>query len=122
MPKATLATFGSQVNSFRKNKTLRVAAKEIGISAPTLMRVESGRIPDVETFGKLCKWMNVDPNLYLGTKVDNATSPEALEGPLVISAHFRADRLPKPETAQALAKMILFAVSRQQTSESLDGT
>lgn len=125
MPKPTLATFGSEVNRFRGSKTLREAAKEAGVSAPTLMRVESGRIPDVEKFGKLCKWMGVDPGKYLGfTGSDDAQSADAppADSPLVVSAHLRMDREPRPETAQALAKMILYAVNRQRATDSIDGT
>jgi len=45
---------------------LAAAVKEIGIGPATLMRVESGRIPDVETFGKICKWLKKDPAEFLG--------------------------------------------------------
>jgi hypothetical protein len=92
------------------------------------MRVESGRIPDVETFGKLCKWLGVNPGDYLGTSTaisapleNPVVSFSNSAAPLVVSAHFRVDRLPKPEVAQALAKMILFAVNRQKPTETLDG-
>jgi DNA-binding XRE family transcriptional regulator len=137
VPKPSLATLGSDVSRFRgKSKTLREAAKEIGTSAATLMRVESGRVPDVETFGKLCKWMKVDPASYLGIAgVAGSPSTESLpmnsignsamtpvSPPLVVSAHLRADRQPKPETAQALAKMIMHAVSRQRPTDPVDGT
>ena len=123
MPKATLATFGSEVNKFRGNsKTLRQAAKEVGISAATLMRVESGRIPDVETFGKLCKWMGVDPGKYLGfAAADESESPPE-PSLLVVSAHLRMDKQPKPETAHALARMIMHAASRQRPTDPVDGT
>ncbi len=126
MPKSALATFGSDVKKFRGNKTLREAAKEAKVGPATLMRVESGRTPDVETFGKLCIWMGVDSGRYLGVAAGTGAaavsgrvggSPEAL----VVSAHLRIDREPKPETAHALARMILHAVSRQRATDPPDG-
>ena len=97
----------------------RDTAAIIGISAATLMRVESGRIPDVETFGKLCAWLDVDPGQFLGyTK--KAAAAEVKSEPLSISAHFKADKTPKPDTVAALAKMILLAMRTQPTNKELE--
>ncbi|HZR02982.1 MAG TPA: helix-turn-helix transcriptional regulator [Burkholderiales bacterium] len=115
MPNPTLATLGSQVKKHRGNKTLRDAAKEIGIGAATLMRVEAGRVPDLDTFGKICKWLKVDPGGYLGFPTgSSATTANA--GVMTMSAHFRADVTPNSKTAQALATMIMLAVARQKSS------
>ena len=54
MAQARLGSLGNDVRKHRENKTLRDAARTIGISPATLMRVEAGRVPDVETYGKLC--------------------------------------------------------------------
>ena len=35
---------------------LRAAAKEIGISAATLSRIERGEKPDIDNFVKICIW------------------------------------------------------------------
>lgn len=40
-----------------KNTDLRTVAAEIGISAPTLMRITHGRTPDADTFLKLLNWL-----------------------------------------------------------------
>jgi hypothetical protein len=72
------------------------------------MRVENGRTPDVGTFGKICGWLGVDPKEFLGG-VQSQTSPSLLS----VSAHFRADKNPKPETANALAQMILLGARMQ---------
>lgn len=47
------------------NMTMDEACKEIGISKATLSRVEREKLPDVETFGKICIWLKVDANKYL---------------------------------------------------------
>jgi transcriptional regulator with XRE-family HTH domain len=58
--------FGQSVEAHRGRKSLREVQQETGISAPTLSRVERGHRPDVETFGRLCRWMRTDANQWLG--------------------------------------------------------
>ncbi len=43
---------------------VREFSGEIGISAYTLSRLENGNKPDVETFLKVCKWINVSPMIF----------------------------------------------------------
>lgn len=126
MTQARLSSLGSEVRKHRGDRSLREAARVIGISPATLMRVESGRVPDVETFGKLCSWLNVDPKVYLGIKPVSTElashTDEGSSGHVVVSAHFKADRLPKQETVKALATMIMFAVqARRQRPSITDG-
>lgn len=40
------------------------AAKQTGVSKATLSRIENLKLPDIETFGKLCKWLGTDMNKY----------------------------------------------------------
>jgi len=122
MPRKTLASLGALVRARRGTRKLREVAREIGIGPATLMRVENGRIPDVTTFAKICRWLEVDPGTFLGfdrkratLKVSETESPATL----VISAHLRADQAPKLETVQALAKMILFAAKKQPRVEGV---
>ncbi len=79
------------------------------------MRVEAGRVPDVETFGKICTWLGQDPGTYLGIRSRQpAAGKESTH--LVMSAHFKAERAPLPDTVKALASMILFAAQRQKST------
>lgn len=117
MPRKPLESLGSAVRVRRGQRKLREVAREIGIGTATLMRIESGRIPDVSTFGKLCKWLEVDPATFLGLEPTPRTSSAAaapVPGILSISAHFKADQTPRAETVQALAQMILLAARTQQ--------
>jgi DNA-binding Xre family transcriptional regulator len=52
----------------RFDLSLRKAAKQIGVSCSTLSRIECGGMPDLETFLKLCSWMDKTPNEVLGIK------------------------------------------------------
>lgn len=120
MVQAKLGGLGNDARKRRENKTLRDAARDIGISAATLMRVEAGRVPDVETYGKLCTWLGVDPGSYLGIKpASGSVSADSSPKHMVVSAHFKADRLPDPNTVTALASMIMFAVKSQRQKSTL---
>ncbi len=117
MPRLTLATLGVRVKEKRGPRKLREVAREIGISPATLMRIENGRVPDLGTFGKVCKWLDIDPRPLLGLQ----SKLEVTEQPAVhhVSAHLKLDQNPKPETVNALAKMILHAAKLHRSTEEL---
>jgi transcriptional regulator with XRE-family HTH domain len=109
MPRLALSNLGAMVKKRRGSAKLREAAADIGISAPTLLRVESGRLPDLDTFGKICSWLEIDPGDFLG-RPSQATAPAA---ETTISAHFKAEKLPEPATLSALARMLLLIVNSE---------
>jgi transcriptional regulator with XRE-family HTH domain len=114
MPRLTLATLGVRVKEKRGARKLREVAREIGISPATLMRIENGRVPDLGTFGKVCKWLDIDPRPLLGLQSTLDVNPER-----TVSAHLKLDQNPKPETVNALAKMIIHAAKLHRSSEEL---
>ena len=103
MSRVTLQKLGTFVREKRGSSGLRQAAADIGTSAPTLSRVESGKMPDLQTFGKLCRWLEVDPATLLDMEPREAIT--AL--PEQTTAHLRADQAIDPETASSLARAIL---------------
>lgn len=119
MTKRTLGSLGALVRKKRGDRKLRDVAKEIQIGSATLLRVESGRIPDVATFGKICKWLDIDPGSFLGWETETKGASSEKPNTVLVSAHLKADQTPKPETVNALAKMILFAASGQYGTEEL---
>ena len=119
MVQATLANLGTLVRNHRGNKTLRDAAGEIGVGHATLLRVESGRVPDVETFGKICKWLGRDPGEFLGFHQNKAATGDVVR-PTSIGVHLRANAAQLPETVAVLAKMMLLATQRQKPSVDPD--
>jgi transcriptional regulator with XRE-family HTH domain len=104
MAKTTIASLGRAFKEKRGDQGLRAVAAEIGVSPSTLTRVEQGNIPDLETFGKLCKWMSVDPNDFLGIERSNEKASS-----FKCSAHFKMDKTLSEETAHSLADLILSA-------------
>lgn len=105
LAKVTLQNLGTIVREKRGSRGLRTVASEIGTSAPTLSRVESGKMPDLQTFGKLCRWLELDPATLLDVK------PQADEtgSAQIAAAHLKAHRQIDPNTASALANAILRA-------------
>lgn len=101
-PKPDIGRVGRQLATQRGARGIRETAKEIGISAATLSRVERGLMPDLETFGKICRWLKVDPAAVLGVKEITPRRP-------TVAVHFRKDQAIEPGTAKALADMILAA-------------
>lgn len=89
----------------RGDRGLRATAIEIGgVSSSTLSRVEQGNIPDIDTFVRICGWLNVPTDFF--TKSETVTS-QSYQREIV--AHLRADRLLDTPTAESLIQMITLA-------------
>jgi transcriptional regulator with XRE-family HTH domain len=113
MTPLTIHSLGRLVLERRGSRGIREVADEIGVSPATLSRVERGKMPDLDTFGKICKWLRVDPALVLGVTPARSASSS-------LSVHFRKDQALAPETAKALAQMIL-AAQRALLQSAKDG-
>jgi transcriptional regulator with XRE-family HTH domain len=93
----------SMLKNKRGDKGLRAIADEIGgVSAATLSRIEQGKIPDVDTFIKICKWLEVATDNFIleGKKIKPVSNKEQ------VLAHLRADKELKKETVNMLIHMI----------------
>jgi transcriptional regulator with XRE-family HTH domain len=101
----------SMLRTKRGSKGLRQVAEEIGhVSAPTLSRIEQGNVPDVDTFIRLCQWLNEKAETFMTT--DESKQEHAVDTKQKIVAHLRADRQLKPDTVEMLIKVIDFAYSQ----------
>jgi predicted transcriptional regulator len=45
--------------------SMDICCKKIGISKPTLARIEKGNMPELITFFKLIKWLEKDAHEYI---------------------------------------------------------
>ena len=123
MQRKPLESLGAIVREKRADRKLRETAREIGIGPATLMRVEAGRIPDLETFGKLCSWLEMDPAEFIGIGRDDLARGKARpydDKIIELSAHFRADKTPEVETVKALAQMVFLALRTQPGRPDVD--
>jgi transcriptional regulator with XRE-family HTH domain len=98
----SIEEFGRLIVIKRGGRGVRVAAAEVGVSSATLSRVENGHMPDLETFAKICQWLDRDPREFLGLGEVSRQAPQAV-------VHFRKKRTVMPETAKALGELILAA-------------
>jgi transcriptional regulator with XRE-family HTH domain len=104
----SLLRLGSLLRERRGGRGVRDVAAEIGISSATLSRVESGKLPDLLTFRKLCTWLKVDPATIL--EIPEEPNSQLSDAPTPAAAvHLRADVLLTPEAAGDLAHLILAA-------------
>jgi len=102
MPNIDTRKLSDMIRSKREGKGLREVAKEIGdVSPSTLSRVEQGNLPDIETYVKLCRWLEVSTEFF----TENAETSSEKK----IVAHLRADKALSKETSEALIKMIKLA-------------
>jgi transcriptional regulator with XRE-family HTH domain len=103
-----------RIQERRAGKGIRETASEVGVSAATLSRVENGGIPDLETFGKICRWLAEDPAIYLGLETTGSPpTPKA-------RVHFKKGTTVRKDSARALGEMIL-AVQQALREEDLEG-
>lgn len=95
--------FSDMIKSKRGNKGLRVLASEIGISASTLSRIEQGNLPDIDTYLKLCEWLEVSTDYFTKSNINIENVQNG------VIAHLRADKTLPSATAEALIQMINLA-------------
>ena len=81
---------------------IRATARQIGLSPATLSRVENGRLPDLDNFTRICKWLEVSPANLRGF------DPQASSLP-VAAVHFRSNAALSSETSAALQELIIEA-------------
>lgn len=103
MPKITLQTLGRKLIDKRGDRGVRETAKEIGVSHGTLSRLERGYLPDLDTFGKVCRWLELDPGEILGLP---SKRPPSIPK---VAVHCRKQQVMAPVTAHAMANLIIAA-------------
>jgi hypothetical protein len=82
--------------------------------------VENGKLPDLETFSKICKWLKINPNDVLGCSVPETKVLTSGHRAVTVHAHLRAEKTLNPEVAKALADMILAAQNMLSAKAKLD--
>lgn len=114
----------SQLRAKRGRRGLREVAEEIGgVSASTLSRVEQGKIPDLDTFVRICRWLDVSMDTFIIKDVQPGSEESSLSGvvsqasPQVLTVHLRADKTLDPKTAKALAHLIQLAYEAIEQGE-----
>jgi transcriptional regulator with XRE-family HTH domain len=105
MANIDIAKLSQMVKNRRGSKNLRDVAAEIGdVSISTLSRIEQGKVPDLDTFLKICEWLGVP-----STDFTSEASFSEDDHKTKVLYHLRADRNLDAGIVESIAKMIEFA-------------
>ncbi|MEQ8477102.1 helix-turn-helix transcriptional regulator [Fulvivirga sp.] len=102
----------SMIKSKRGKQGLRATAKEINISAPTLSRIEQGKLPDIDTYVKICEWLNVSTDYFTESTVNQEDTQTN------VIASLRADKTLSAETVESLVNFINLAFNQVKNKNS----
>jgi len=106
---------GSRVRAKRRSRKLsiREAAEEVGVSAPTISRVERGHLPERENLLRLARWaeVRIDPVLHESGRRRRDTAIHGPDASTVeaVELHLRADKNLSSDDAEALSEMFRLA-------------
>ena len=103
MHSININALSKMIKSKRSDRGLREAANDIGISVSTLSRVENGNLPDIDSYMKLCKWLEVSIEFFTSPQKSKDSKKQ------VVVANLRADKTLPKDVAEALIKMINLA-------------
>lgn len=95
--------------------TWRKVAKEAGISQSTLTRMSQGKRPDVETFGRLCRWAGLDADNFF--QAGDHESPREAEPLAMVSTYLRTDPNLTAEAATMLEGLVKAAYEQLRNKE-----
>jgi transcriptional regulator with XRE-family HTH domain len=108
--KQTMAKISGLIKAKRRERGigLRDAAKESGVSASTLSRLERGistKMPDTETLSRLCHWLGISiSDLINEKKIGGNVNTPNFDTTEQVEVYLRADKNLSHDSAQALAQ------------------
>jgi transcriptional regulator with XRE-family HTH domain len=105
----SILKLGKLLMERRGEEGIREFAKKLGISPATLSRIENGKLPDLETFSKLCDKLDLDPAALLQVGKKPSQRHSAPTTGVTAHVHMKTDAHQTPSGAQDLAKLILAA-------------
>jgi transcriptional regulator with XRE-family HTH domain len=82
----------------------RQLAKDAGVSASTLTRMQQGKSPDVNTFSSLTRWLKIPAERFY---VEQSQNTAAHDDPMaVISTLLRGKKKMNPKALSALQELV----------------
>jgi transcriptional regulator with XRE-family HTH domain len=110
-------SFFAALDAHRQSKRLtwRKVAMEAGVSQSTLTRMSQGKRPDVDTFGRLCRWAGLDADKFFEAR-KGQTAGEA-EPLAMVSTYLRSDPNLSSEAATMLEQVVKAAYEQLRNKE-----
>jgi UDP-N-acetylglucosamine 1-carboxyvinyltransferase len=103
------------VKTKRGNRSLRDVAQDLEDMSPsTLSRIEHEKMVDVQTFLRICDWLQVAPQELI--KSTDEVSEQKMTTPERIEVVLRTDRTLPPESANALITLLKVTYSNLSRS------
>lgn len=112
----SIEQLGQLMLAKRGGRGVRAAAADVDISPATFSRVENGHMPDLETFVKICRWVERDPGEFLGFKKAQSAAPDT-----GAQVHLRKRKTASRETAESLGALILAVQAAAEAHNRLLG-
>jgi transcriptional regulator with XRE-family HTH domain len=121
---------GRRVRAKRRSRKLsiREAAEEARVSAPTISRVERGHVPQREVLLRLARWagVRIDPVLHENARGSRNAAVHGPDASTVeaVELHLRADKNLDKDDAEALSEMFRLAydaLSQKQARSKGEG-
>ncbi len=114
--KLNATLFSEMIKEKRNGMGLRETAHQIGdVSASTLSRIEKGKIPDLQTFFKICNWLKVpSDNFIINPRMDGSFKQSAESSLENTGVHFRAEKELSPYVINSVFKMINLAAEESE--------
>lgn len=109
-------SFYAALDAHRQSRRLtwRKVALEAGVSQSTLTRMSQGKRPDVDTFGRLCRWAGLDADNFFESDQKQATEAEPLA---MVSTYLRSDPNLTTEAATMLEQLVKAAYEQLRNKE-----
>ncbi len=103
------------VKTKRGNRSLRDVAQNLEDMSPsTLSRIENEKMVDVQTFLRICDWLQVAPQEFI--KNTDEVPEQEMTTPERIEVVLRTDRTLPPESADALITLVKVTYSNLSRS------
>ena len=98
-----------------QNLSWRKLAEKAGVSASTLTRMQQGKLPDVNTFTKLTRWLRMPAEQFL---VQAGSAKRGAAHPLAVaSTLLRGKREMSPKAMRALEELVQAAFNLSKELE-----
>ncbi len=105
----------AMVKTKRGNRSLRAVTQDLeDLSPSTLLRIENGKMVDVQTFLRVCDWLQVAPQAFI--KNTDEVREQKITTLEQIEVVLRTDRTLPPEAADALLALLKVTYSNLSRS------
>lgn len=110
---------GAAIKAKMAGRSLRDVAPDIGITITTLSRISNAHNPDIDTFWRLCVWLEARPEEFIiGIDLPDTTFVEGFNPIETIEYLLRYYEKLSDKAIDAIMQVIGFAITAENGKES----